>query len=68
MTGARTYQFYGNGRTLIAEGVFLKGQLRREAGRLVDEDTRYIDVLDEGVMVARVERRTTAAPKRGFGR
>ena len=64
----RFYQFFDNGADLIAEGVFLKGQLRREAGRLMGERTRYVDVLDEGVLVVRVERRDAARSFRRYGR
>lgn len=52
----RTYEFYENGMDLVAREVMLIGQVQRFGRQLFGEDTRYVDVLDEGVIVARVER------------
>lgn len=52
----RTYAFYENGMDLLATDVLLIGQVQQRGRALFGEDTRYVDVLDEGVLVARVER------------
>lgn len=51
----RTYTFYDNGRVAIVERVCLLRQCRKIARELFGERTRYIDVLDEGVLVERVQ-------------
>lgn len=65
----RTYEFYEDGRTHIDTLVLLPGQLRTTARRMFREYTAYVDVLNEGVLVARVERDGKVPTRRmGFGR
>ena len=52
----KTYEFYDNGRTHIDTLALMPGQLRATARRMFGEYTAYVDVLNEGVLVARVER------------
>lgn len=63
----REYGFYDNGRTHIDTLTLLPGQLRTVAQRMMGEYTAYVDVLDEGVLVARVER-SGKVPQRRWGR
>lgn len=52
----RTYDFYDNGRYLIGTKLCLLHNVRAIARSMFGPRTTYIDVLDEGVLVARLER------------
>lgn len=65
----RTYEFYDNGRTHIDTLFLMPGELRPTAQRMFGEYTAYVDVLSEGILVARVERSgKVPPPRKGYGR
>lgn len=51
----RHYEFYDNGRDIINSHVCYLRQVHELARGMFGKNTRYIDVLDEGVLVARLQ-------------
>jgi hypothetical protein len=51
----RIYEFYDNGRTFIGLAECFRSEVGAMARQYFTTRTRYIDILDEGVTVARIE-------------
>lgn len=58
----RTLSFYAEGYYLLGTVVMPLKSARAHAQRLLDQKTKYIDVLDEGILVARVQHKIRESP------
>ena len=53
----RTYSFFTNGRTYLgSEDCTSVSAARQIAKEFIGPKTHYVDVLDEGILVARIEK------------